>query len=75
MFFTDYQTIPWVIQQEQTAFMKIDCTDYTRKAINSTHIKIIAASVDKNVNRKSQHCINTQLVFDANNCILDMVPK
>ncbi len=46
-------------------------------AIDGTHIKIIAPSVNENiyVNRKRYHSINTQVVFDAEYNILDVVPK
>ena len=45
--------------------------------IDGTHIKIIAPSNDKDafVNRKKVHSINTQIVFDANFNILDVVAK
>ena len=46
-------------------------------AIDGTHIKIIAPSKDEDmfVNRKKVHSINTQVVFDANFNILDVVVK
>ncbi|XP_053296371.1 putative nuclease HARBI1 isoform X2 [Pleuronectes platessa] len=46
-------------------------------AIDGTHIKIIAPSKDEDVfvNRKKVHSINTQVVFDANFNILDVVAK
>ena len=46
-------------------------------AIDWTHIKITAPSTDEDVfvNRKKVHSINTQVVFDANFNILDVVAK
>ena len=46
-------------------------------AIDGTHIKIIAPSIDEDVfvNRKKVHSITTQVVFDANFNILDVVAK
>ena len=46
-------------------------------AIDGTHIKIIAPSIDEDVfvNRKKLHSINTQIVFDATFNIIDVVAK
>ncbi len=75
--FIDFPTTPHIIQQKQTQFMQIAGFPGVVGAIDGTHIKIIAPSVNENVyvNRKRYHSINTQVVFDADYNILDVVPK
>lgn len=73
--FIDFPTTPRVIQQKQAQFMQIAGFPGVVGAIDGTHIKIIAPSVNENVyvNRKRYHSI--QVVFDADYNILDVVPK
>ncbi|XP_062849563.1 putative nuclease HARBI1 [Trichomycterus rosablanca] len=75
--FIDFPTTPRVIQQKQTQFMQIAGFPGVVGAIDGTHIKIIAPSINEDVyvNRKRYHSINTQVVFDAEYNILDVVPK
>ncbi len=70
-------TTPRIIQQNQTQFMQIASFPGVVGAIDGTHINITAPSVNENVyvNRKRYHSINTQVVFDADYNILDVVPK
>uniref|UniRef100_A0A3B1IY90 Putative nuclease HARBI1 n=1 Tax=Astyanax mexicanus TaxID=7994 RepID=A0A3B1IY90_ASTMX len=77
MRFIDFPTTPRVIQQKQTQFMQIAGFPRVVGAIDGTHIKIIAPSINEDVyvNRKRYHSINTQVVFDAEYNILDVVPK
>lgn len=65
------------LQRLKTDFMAIAGLPGVVGAIDGTHIRIIAPSEDENefVNRKKVHSINTQVVFDANNNILDIVAK
>ncbi|XP_044049156.1 putative nuclease HARBI1 [Siniperca chuatsi] len=75
--FIDFPTTLRVIQQKQTQFMQIASFPGVIGVIDGTHIKITATSVNENVyvNRKRYHSINTQVVFDADYNILDVVPK
>ncbi len=75
--FIDFPTTPRIIQQKETQFMQIASFPGVVGAIDGTHIKIIAPTVNENiyVNRKRYHSINTQVVFDAEYNILDVVPK
>lgn len=75
--FNDFPTTPHVIQQKQTQFMQIAGFPGVVGAIDGTHIKIIAPSINENiyVNRKRYHSVNTQVVFAADYTNLDVVPK
>ena len=61
----------------KTNFMAIASMPGVVGAIDGTHIKIIAPSIDEDVfvNRKELHSINTQIVFDATFNIIDVVAK
>ncbi|XP_029917515.1 putative nuclease HARBI1 [Myripristis murdjan] len=74
--FIDFPNTPRAIQQKQTQFMQKAGFPGVVGAIDGTHIKIIAPSINEDVyvNRKRYHIINTQVVFDAE-YILDVVPK
>uniref|UniRef100_A0A671USV5 Nuclease HARBI1 n=1 Tax=Sparus aurata TaxID=8175 RepID=A0A671USV5_SPAAU len=63
MRFIDFPTTPRIIQQKQTAFMQVAGFPGVVGAIDGTHVRIIAPSVDESVfvNRKRYHSINTQV--------------
>ncbi|XP_052000928.1 putative nuclease HARBI1 [Xyrauchen texanus] len=65
------------LQRNKASFMDITGVPGVVGAIDGTHIKIIAPRQDEDVfvNRKKTHSINTQIVFDANFTILDVVAK
>ncbi|XP_056605038.1 putative nuclease HARBI1 [Triplophysa dalaica] len=65
------------LQRNKASFMDIAGVPGVVGAIDGTHIKLIAPRQDEDVflNRKKTHSINTQIVFDANFTILDVVAK
>ena len=65
------------INKKKADFMAIAGLPGVVGAIDGTHVRIISPSQDEDVfvNRKKYHSINTQVVFDPNFLILDIVAK
>ncbi|KAK3868984.1 hypothetical protein Pcinc_025667 [Petrolisthes cinctipes] len=63
------------IQRTQNEFMQIANFPGVVGIVDGTHIRIVAPTEyeEEYVNRKHYHSINTQIVFDANYKILDVV--
>ncbi|XP_071110025.1 putative nuclease HARBI1 [Haliotis cracherodii] len=75
--FIHFPTTQGCIRRNQAAFYNIAHFPGVVGVIDGSHVQIIAPSVDEPsyVNRKQYHSINTQLVFDPNNMIIDLVAK
>ncbi len=65
------------IQRKQAAFMNIAGFPGVIGVIDGTHVRITAPHDNEAeyVNRKHFHSINTQIVFDADHYILDVIAK
>ena len=75
--FINFPTTQREIARRQADFLNIAGFPGVVGAIDGTHIRIIAPTENEHefVNRKNFHSINTQVVFDAQYNILDIVAK
>lgn len=75
--FIRFPTNPRVVEANKAAFKNIADFPHVIGVIDGTHIQIVAPKEQEEVyvNRKGHHSINTQVVFDANYKILDILAR